>query len=71
MQQVRILLRRTAWAGQTVYWKMNMKNRQLYVVNKNGMIASGIVKLEGDYGTAFFLIRKKSAFVNPMGSHLL
>ena len=25
VQQVRILLRRTAWAGQTVYWKGNMK----------------------------------------------
>ena len=56
MQQVRILIRRTAWADQTVYWKVNMKHRQFYVVNKND-IASGSVKLEG-YGTAFYCFEK-------------
>ena len=46
MQQVRILLRRTAWASQTFYYKVDMNHKKLYVVNENG-IDLGIVKLEG------------------------
>ena len=45
VQQVRILLRRTAWASQTFYYKVNM-NHKLYVVNEDGIVL-GIVKLEG------------------------
>ena len=46
MQQVRILLRRTAWASQTFYYKVDMNHKKLYVVNENGIVL-GIVKLEG------------------------
>ena len=46
MQQVRILLRHTAWASQTFYYKVDMNHKKLYVVNENGIVL-GIVKLEG------------------------
>ena len=46
MQQVRILLRRTAWASQTFYYKVNMNHKKLYAVNENGIVL-GIIKLEG------------------------